>query len=468
MQRKIFGFVFTLAMLVQISVATAQTTINWRGGSGSWSLNTNWNSNNVPDSNLENVIIEFAGSGTGTISVDGDFEVRDLTFRDGNVLDILDTRTLTVNNLVMASDGRISGAGNLVVGGSGAHSWSSARMEGIGQTTFSAGTLTIQGLNVPNQVVSRRINTNGVTNWTDGGQALTLSSGAVWNNAGTFTRNQTSESTIRNLDLLDTSIFNNSGTFIKAGSRDSTVNGGTFINSGEVRAESGNVTFTGVFNNNGGDLIAVGSGTITINSNSYVHNGGRLIVDGGGSIGGNAGLTIRNGATPSGEVIFGGVEGTGSINQITTMDAGTYIAASNLSAIDPSNSVGTLSFSGLTMTGGELRIQISGPDPGGTDLINVAGTASMTDITVVTSFLDGFTPTFVGQEFLFFTASNDLRPFISSWSFDQTVFSEIRLSNSFRSASLVSAVPEPSSLALLGLCTGLGLFARKRRVVASL
>lgn len=415
------------------------------------------------------------------MNVDGNFGVGNLLFEFGNTLNVLSNNTLTVNNFNNVSSGTITGPGHLVAVG-GTHSWTSAIMSGGGSTTFSAGTLTISGLNAPSQVVSRTMNTDGITNWTDVGQALTLSN-ATWNNGGVFTRNQNSGDT-RNL-VLTGSTFNNSGTFIQGGSRASIVSGvgGTFnntgtvesavagltistaltnsgtmrttggsmtlsgpiTNSGSIIAENGNISMSGTFTNNGGVLDARG-GTVTVTS-AMTHNGGRLLVD-GGTIAGSAPLTFNT---------SGGIEGVGTITQNVTMNAGTYIA--------PGNSAGSLSFLGtLAMTDGALRIEVGGATAGDWDTITVAGNATMNGITVEASRINGFVPTFTGQEFLFFTAANDL--VAEQWTLAPS--NAFNLSIVGNTASLVSTVPEPSSLALLGLCTGLGMFARKRRALASI
>jgi hypothetical protein len=371
-------------------------------------------------------------------------------------------------------------------------------MSGSGQTSFNNGTLTIDGIADPSiaQVSGRTINTRAITNWIDQGQHLDVTAGATWNNEGTFTRTRTG-AVAADLRLSANSAFNNSGTFIKNGTTAFSVTGGTFTNSGvvraaegtfnftgtvlnqsggtlrtaggtlnlsgpitnsgSIRAENGNITISGNFTNNGGDLVAVGSNTISINSGTFTHNGGKLIVD-GGNIAGSAALAIN---TVGSNV--GGIEGVGTITQNVTMNAGTYIA--------PGNSPGLLTFNNnLTMNGGELRIEIGGTNWGvDTDLINVLGTANMTNITVDASLISPFEPASVGQQFLFFTAANDLTANLATWSLSptSTAFSGFALSGNGQSVFLVSAVPEPSSLALLGLCTGLGLFARKRRAAAN-
>ncbi len=487
MQRKIFALVFIVALLAQFSLAIGQNRTWVANSSGNWSDSARWSPNDVPDETTENAVFSFNSTTAAVATVDQNFSIGDLTLNFNNTLNILADNTLTVNNFTNNSLGTITGEGHLVVGGSGTHNWETLIMQGTGSTTFSAGILNVIRLNNPAQVTSRTINTDATTNWTDSQSALTLSN-ATWNNGGAFTRNQTVGAS-RNLDLTNNSIFNNlsEGIFVQIGTVASTVTGGTFnnagtvrsaaasltfsgavtnsgtmqtlggalnlngptTNSGNIRAENGNVTIAGNFINNGGDLVAVGSNTINING-TYTHNGGKFIVD-GGNIGGSAALAINTAGAN-----LGGIEGVGTLTQSVTMNAGTYIA--------PGNSPGVLTFNNdLTMNGGELRIEIGGLSQGvDFDFINVLGDANMTNVTVVASLFGAFEPTFVGQQFEFFRAANALDG--TQWTLAAN--DTFTLNVTGNSAFLVSAVPEPSSLILLGLCTGLGLFARKRRLSA--
>jgi hypothetical protein len=498
MQRKICSLVFSCAILAQMSVASAQDR-TWRPNvSGNWSDNTRWSDDDRPDTDTENAI--FANNFTPVVAtVDQSFSIGNLTLNSTNTLSIGSGNTLTINNFINNSLGVLTGAGNLVVNGTGVHNWETILMSGTGSTTFNAGELRILRLNSPSQVTGRTIQTNAITNWTDDQNALTLT-GARWENLGTFTRNQTT-GVARNLDLNGTSTFHNRvdelnvGVFRQVGSIGLTVEGGTFINdgivesagstltfnsdvgltnsgtmrtaggtlalngsiinAGSIRAENGNITISGNFTNNGGDLVAVGSNTISINSGTYTHNGGKFIVD-GGNIGGTAALAIN---TVGSDV--GGIEGVGSITQSVTMSADTYIA--------PGNSIGTITFADLTMTGGRLDIEVGGALLGETDLITINGTGTFTNVSVDATLFGGFQPAFVGQEFTFLQASNAAAIIgqLSLTPESLSNFSGFSLTGSGNGINLVSAVPEPSSLALLGLCTGLGLFARKRRGAAN-
>lgn len=489
MQRKFLGLVFTFAMLTQMSAATAQDR-TWNG-TGNWDNPDRWGGD-VPDTQDENAFFTFTNSGTATVN--DNFTIGNLSLSSSNTLTLGTGNTLTVNNFANPFNGTINGAGNLVVGGGGEHAWNTLRMQGVGSTTFSAGNLTIGTLASGTQVDQRTINTNANTVWEDNQNSLNLNN-ATWNNRGDFTRNQGAGLAANGQLILNNgSTFNNlsTGTFTQAGSIASTVSGGTFnnrgivvsastsgltfsgavnnirdvdnpdggimrtnggsmtlsgpiTNSGSIIAQDGNITISGTFTNNGGVLDARG-GTVTVTS-AMTHNGGRLLVD-GGTIAGSAPLTFNT---------SGGIEGVGTITQDVTMNAGTYIA--------PGNSAGNLSFLGtLAMTDGALRIEVGGATPGDWDTITVAGNATMNGITVEASRINGFIPTFIGQEFLFFTALNDL--VVEQWALAPS--NAFDLSIVGNTAILVSTVPEPSSLALLGLCTGLGMFARKRRALGSI
>ncbi len=81
----------------------AQTTYSWIGGSGNWSVATNWSPNGVPTA-TDNV--EIAATGTYTVTLDVDTTINDLTIGGTSGIQTLSlsSRTLTINGTGTIND----------------------------------------------------------------------------------------------------------------------------------------------------------------------------------------------------------------------------------------------------------------------------------------------------------------------------------------------------------------------------
>lgn len=102
--------------IILAGAVNAQTTYNWGGGNGEWTLAANWSPNGIPGFG-DHVIIN-----SGTVTLNSNVEVA----------------TLQIN------DGSLNGSGTLAI--SGSMTWSDGRMEGGGTTRIKpAATLTIDG-----------------------------------------------------------------------------------------------------------------------------------------------------------------------------------------------------------------------------------------------------------------------------------------------------------------------------------
>jgi len=110
----------TVIFVLFCSSAIAQTTYSWVGGTGSWSVATNWSPNGVPTS-ADNVLI--TASGTYTVTLDGDSTINDLTLGgtsgvqtlslSSRILTINGTGTINDSGSVSISYSTISGSGTL-------------------------------------------------------------------------------------------------------------------------------------------------------------------------------------------------------------------------------------------------------------------------------------------------------------------------------------------------------------------
>jgi len=113
--RLLLGLVF---FVLFIQPSTAQTTYSWIGGSGNWSVATNWSPNGVPTF-ADNVLI--TADGTYTVTLDGDSTINALTIGGTSGIQTLSlsSRILTINgNGIINESGRVS-INNSTITGSG-------------------------------------------------------------------------------------------------------------------------------------------------------------------------------------------------------------------------------------------------------------------------------------------------------------------------------------------------------------
>ncbi|MBK6660307.1 MAG: hypothetical protein IPG43_20170 [Proteobacteria bacterium] len=117
---------------------------------------------------------------------------------------------------------------------------------------------------------------------------------------------------------------------------------------------------------------------------------------------GLAAATIVNGSMSQGaiEIVAGRVSGTGTL---TATEGPMKILAG--AVIDPGSSPGTLHVGGdLLCDFCTLNIEVGGRDSGQFDVLDIAGAATLSGITLHLSFIDGFLPV-VGDGFTFLTAA---------------------------------------------------------------
>ena len=164
---------------------------------------------------------------------------------------------------------------------------------------------------------------------------------------------------------------------------------------------------------------------------------------------GTATLHVGFGAEVDGSVVIGAggtVSGTGKIVG-NVIDYGT---------MSPGNSPGTLTIDGdYVKSGGTYLVQVAGTGPGQTDLLDITGNATLSDATILFSFIDGFAPT-AGFTFDFLhaasiTASNltfDFEGLAPGFAFSTDVSGG---AFQFTAVNAGLAVPEPDSVLLFVL-----------------
>lgn len=203
-------------------------------------------------------------------------------------------------------------------------------------------------------------------------------------------------------------------------------------------------TFDGVITGEYGRFEKAGTGTLTLTGDSIYTggttvSGGTLVVD--GSVVGN--VAVQSGGT---------LAGSGTIGGDTLVMAGAFL--------NPGTSPGTMTFEGDLETAGTINLDLAGLTVGSFDVLNG----------------DGGIFTFGGTLALDNTYSfafGDTLTIFSGWgtfdgSFDSITGTDLGGGLMWDISSLgvdgtITAVPEPSSLALLGLIGGIGAYRHRRR-----
>lgn len=182
---------------------------------------------------------------------------------------------------------------------------------------------------------------------------------------------------------------------------------------------------------------------------------------------GTATLNVTNGASVHGDVVLGAggtVSGTGTIVGNLSNYGGT---------LSPGNSPGTLHVAGnFLMQGGTYLVEVGGTGPGMTDLLDVTGTASLTNATILFSFIHGFAPS-AGFTFNFLQAAQGLSfanlTFATQGLLPNFTFTTGQANGgfAFTATSNGVAVPEPETLPLLlgGLFGAMAIACRKRQTM---
>ncbi len=100
-------------------IAFGQTTYSWTGGSGLWSVSTNWSPNGVPAS-IDNVVISADGTYDVTLDTDATVAGIEIGGTNGTQRLVLSGRTLTINgDLNINANGGVALSASSTINGTG-------------------------------------------------------------------------------------------------------------------------------------------------------------------------------------------------------------------------------------------------------------------------------------------------------------------------------------------------------------
>jgi len=305
--KTMYKFILIVVLLISSS-AFAQTTYSWVGGSGNWSVATNWSPNGVPTA-TDNAVI--AGTGTYTVTLDGDSTINDLTIGGTSGIQTLSlsSSTLTVNGSATINDsGHVSLSSSTLTGSGSLSNFRSISLnlsnidlnfDNSGlinfyrscniNGTFTTQTNSIIRLRSAYAYVSRPTFANGFTNngliefittYTGAAGRLDITSGTLVNAAGGTIHTPSAASSNNHLnaplDNQGTIILDRSITINKASAVHS--NSGTIsINSGTLRlTQSGtspSFTNTGILTVDSTTALTIDGGSFDYSSGTFTQNG---------------------------------------------------------------------------------------------------------------------------------------------------------------------------------------------------
>lgn len=445
-----FNRFFTcFALLGLFAMPASADDFAWTGAAANdnWDTPTNWNGAVVPDSNDvtfvgsgANVIVglPFPDGGTtvgaliidgsgGTVSVNAGVTFRTDGMARGTNLGGGGLYNFGIGNSAGATPSTLTGDGNTEH--TGAIYLGSSNLTGAGTTLFS-GDVAVRMAAGRTAAIDRAVTSTGTTTWTAGNAQGDLVITGSWENQGTFNRNQNNAN--GEMQLNGTGTFTNaaSGILNVSGNNDFVVTGGgTFNNSGAININGTELDVTGVTFN------ALAGSSVTLSG------GGELL---GGTTFDNASLS-----------------GSGTV-------VGNFVVQ-NGGQIAPGNSPGTLTVTGdLAVDASTLTIELGGTGAGEFDVLDVSGALDFTGgSTVAVQF---FAPLDLGtiadgDTFDIITAGTLTGLTAGNFDFSAVGGSAVwdtTITGTGASIRFVSAVPEPGSLALLGLAA-VGFGFRRRR-----
>jgi fibronectin-binding autotransporter adhesin len=217
---------------------------------------------------------------------------------------------------------------------------------------------------------------------------------------------------------------------------------------GTVIADGGLVLDNGATVTNTGTVDIRPSGALNIGAGAYVQTAGETIVD--GVLSTLPAVQLEGGVLTGTGTIVGSVDNTGGI-------------------VRPGDAPGTLTIDNAYTQGssGVLMIDLGGTAPGSYSVLDVGGLATL-DGVIEFTLVDGFTPQ-VGDVFSYLLAGSLAGDFtrteFSNWSCPQDDSCSIGPNGSLDiTAQTASAVPEPSTVALLALgFAGLIVLSQRNR-----
>lgn len=422
---------FAVLSLVQHQ-ANAQNTFSANSGN-SWFENANW-SGGAPPLDTEDAVI--SDSTITSVGAAGGV-ANSLTLGFGSTVTVTGSNTLTIDDYILANTGStnlFNGSGNITVNGNDATERSivvnaaNGGFLGGGTMSFLGG---VQRISSPGDTI--RVQKNFVTGGTMTVDGDVDQTGVSWSNSGDLTYTGPSA---EGWDLNNATITNTStGTFnLSSQTIRGVVGTNSFTNDGVLNAVSGVSSISGLaFTSTAGSTINVAdTATLTLGTVTATTN-----LTGGGTLG--VGTLTLDGAS----AIQGGTGDTGTLDITGNLVAGgTTLLTLNLGAAGVTD---------LTGNG----VAVSGD-------VNLAGADLNIDLS---SFVA--TQADAGKSFAFLTSggtfTGEFASFADGVEFTQGGFTFAVDYAGGASLRLVSAVPEPSSLALLGLVAVGSVMRRRRR-----
>jgi fibronectin-binding autotransporter adhesin len=388
------GLTATALVTVFVQEAGEGEVYTWVGGTGNWSVASNWNPAGVPGINDQAII------NTGNVTSDSPLAVSRLTLNSTLIVNSI----LSVNDTFIWTNGTLSGSGSVSIPEDA--SWNMT----AGSSRTLDGTLTI--------------NMNGTASLAAGFFGLATSAGIVFNNTGLFDLQSdlgfgTGGTGVFRMTLNNTGIFRKSAGEA-TGSISSTVrlnNPGTIeVLSGRLDINSGqftpgdSLTYQGTFIVADEAALFFGGGIHTIGEQAVISgpdgqpSGGTVGVFANGGIG-SPRLTLNGDIRVNGTISQTSgtltINPTGLITGNTTilLSSGTFINNGTLSPGDPLgiiNVTGNLPFSSASSV---LEVELGGDEPGTSqDQVIVSGSSGLNG-TLSVLVTDGFVPE-PGQEFV--------------------------------------------------------------------
>jgi Ca2+-binding RTX toxin-like protein len=407
-------------------------TIRWTNVSDDfWDVASNWD-NGLPGSD-DDVIIDVQFSSPTVTHRQEDTAVKSLTLAETLLLsggtlaadslniiggELTANTSLTVNNYTQSGGGALSyRAGALIINGTA--NWDYGVISGS-ITVNGSSNIGEGGLFLGDRFIPSVLYVKGTTTWSGNSSfrfgTITLTYGAVINNAGTWLDQNNFDSQISSLILRggDSCRFDNYGTYRKSGNSTTTVSSSTFNNFGIVEVQQGTLNLscyglhTGRFDLSPGATLEFDHYTNILTPSSIITG---------------AGTTVFNGGTTN---LLGFYKLTGK----TQINSGTVSLP------------GFATTGSYEQTGGTLNVEIS---EGYFDQLNVTGAATLGG-TLNISLVNGFVPT-VGDSFQILNFGSRIGDFSS---FNGLDTGSVMFSKSFVGNSLVLTVVPKLAQTLVG------------------